>query len=143
MYSGTYNRWFIGEKCYQNQFVLKVKDKLVCQCRHACRNCSFLVTANRKQECFKKFCTYCNKLQLSGNFCYVAPLKPRKLTDRFMYIFLDTECTGDLEIGDATVEHVPNLIYAQQMCSKYEAVDDLIVDLNSVENVPTFSGRTL
>jgi hypothetical protein len=49
----------------------------------------FLVTANKKHNCFKKFCTYCNKLQHSGHFCYVATLKPSKLTDRFMYVFFD------------------------------------------------------
>ena len=25
-------------------------------------------------------------------------------------------------------EHIPNLVYAQQMCSNYEAVDDFSVD---------------
>jgi len=42
----------------------------------------------------------------------VAPLKPRKLTDRFMYGFFDTECTQDLEKCDGFFEHFPNL-----MCS--------------------------
>ena len=97
-YCGTCNRWFLSAKCFQNHFVLKVKGKLVCQWRQVCRNCSFLVTCNNKHECFKKFCTNCNKLQPSGHFCYVVPLKPSKLTDRFLYVFFDTECTNDLKI---------------------------------------------
>ena len=32
-----------------------------------------------------------------GHFCYVAPLKPSKLTGRFLHVFFDTECTQDLE----------------------------------------------
>jgi len=45
-----------------------------------------------------------------------------------MYVFFDTECTQDLEKYDGSFEHNPNLICAQQMCSKCEAVDDLNVD---------------
>jgi len=77
---------------------------------------------------FKRFCSNCNKLQPSGHFCYVSPLKPSKLTNRFLYVFFDTECTQGLERCDGSFEHIPNLICAQQMCSKSEAVDDLSVD---------------
>ena len=42
-----------------------------------------------------------------------------------MYVFFDTECTQYLEKHDGTSEHIPNLICAQQICSKCEAVDDL------------------
>jgi hypothetical protein len=73
----------------------------------------FLVTDDSMHGRFKKFCTYCNKKQLSGHFCYVAPLKRSKLSDRFMYIFFDTECTQDLEMCGGSFEHVPNLICAQ------------------------------
>jgi hypothetical protein len=45
-----------------------------------------------------------------------------------MYVFFDTECTQDLAKCDGSFEHIPNLICAQQMCSKCEAVDDLNVD---------------
>jgi len=58
----------------------------------------------------------------------VAPLKPSNLTDRFMYVFFDTECTQDFEQHDGSFERIPKLIFAQQMCSKCEAVDDLSVD---------------
>ena len=60
-YSCTCNRWFLSEKCFQNHLILKVKRKLVCQWRQVCRNCSYLVTSDLKHECFKKFCTLCNK----------------------------------------------------------------------------------
>ena len=83
-YCVTCKRWFLSEKSFQNHLVLKVKGKIVCQWRHVCRNCSFVVTCNNKHECFKKFCTNCKKLQTSVHFCYVAPLKPRKLADRFL-----------------------------------------------------------
>jgi hypothetical protein len=117
-YCATCNRWFLSDKCFQNHVTLKVKGKLVCQWRQICRNCSYLVTLDNKHECFKKFCKYCYKNQPSGHFCYVAPLKPSKLSDRFLYIFFYTECTQDLEKHDGAFVHVPNLICAQQMCSK-------------------------
>jgi len=34
-FCGTYNRWFLSEKCFQNHLVLKVKGKVVCQCRQS------------------------------------------------------------------------------------------------------------
>jgi len=77
---------------------------------------------------FKRFCSNCNKLQPSDHFCYVAPLIPSKLTNRFLYVFFDTECTQDLERCDESFEHIPNLICAQLLCFKCEAVDDLSVD---------------
>jgi len=127
-YCATCNTWFLSEKCFQNILTLKVKGKLVCQWRQVCRNCSFTVTGDNKHECFKRFCNYCNKKQLSDHFCCVAPLKPNKLTDRFMYVFFDTECTQDFQKHRGSFDHIPNLICAQQMCSKCEAVDDLSVD---------------
>ena len=58
----------------------------------------------------------------------MVPLKPSKLSDKFLYVFFDTECTQDLEKGDGTFKLVPNLICAQQMCCKCEAMDDLNFD---------------
>ena len=123
-YGATCNRWFLSKKWFQNHLNQKVKGMLVCQWRQVCRNCSFTVTGDNKHEYFKIFCNNCNKKQPSGHFFYVSPLKPSKLTNRFMYVFIDTECTQDYEKHDGSFEHFPNLICAQQMCSKYEAVDD-------------------
>ena len=116
-YCATCNRWFLSEKCFQNHLTLKVKGKLVCQWRQICRNCSFTVTSDSKHECFKKFCNYCYKNQPSGHFCYVAPLKPRKLSDRFLYVFFDTECTQDLERHDGSFVHVTNLTCSANVVS--------------------------
>jgi hypothetical protein len=127
-YCATCNRWILSEKCFQNHLIFRVKGKLVCQWRQVCRNCNFLVTSDNKHECFKRFCSNCNKLQPSGHFRYVAPLKPSKLTNRFLYVFLDTQCTQDLERCVGLLNISLTLICGQQMCSKYEAVDDLSVD---------------
>jgi hypothetical protein len=124
----TCNRSFLSEKCFQNPLNLKVKRKLVCQWRQVCRNCNFLITTDSKHECFKKFCTYCNKKQPSSHLCYMAPPKPSKLSDRFMYVLFDTECTQDLERHEGSFEYVPNLICAQQVCSKCETIKDNNVD---------------
>jgi len=66
------------------------------------------MTSDSKHECFKKFCTFCNKKQPSGHLCYVAPLKPNKLSNKYLYVFFDTECTQDLEKCDGSWE--PKLI---------------------------------
>ena len=58
----------------------------------------------------------------------MAPLKPSKLSDTFLYVFFDTECTQDLERHDGSFVQLPNLICSQQMCSKCAAVDDMNVD---------------
>jgi hypothetical protein len=99
-YCGTCNRHFLSETCFRNHVTLKVKGKLVRQWRQVCRHCSYLVTSDNKHDCFKKFCTFCNKKQPSGHSCYMAPLKPSKLSNRYMYVFFDTECTQDLEKRD-------------------------------------------
>ena len=119
---------FSVRNVFKNHLVLRVKGKLVCQWRQVCRNCNFLLTSENKYECFIRFCSNCNKLQPSGHFCYVAPLKPSKLINRFLYVFFDTECTQDLQRCDGPFEYIPNLIYAQKFCSKCEAVDDISVD---------------
>ena len=56
----------------------------------------------KKHECGKRYCNYCNKTQALGHYCYVAPLKPSKLSDKYMYVFSDTECTQDLEKLDGS-----------------------------------------
>ena len=127
-YCGTCNRTFLSEKCFQNHLTLRVKDKLVCQWRQVCRNCNFSITTDFKHECFKNFCTYCNKKQPSGHFCYVAPLKPSRHSNKYMFVFFDTECIQYLDKCDGSFEHVPNLLCAQQMCSKCETYEDMNID---------------
>jgi hypothetical protein len=79
-YCAACNRIFPSEKCFQNHLILRVKGKLVYQWRQICRNCSFVVTAGNKHECSKKFCNMCNKIKPSGHLCYMAPLKPSRLS---------------------------------------------------------------
>ena len=117
-YCATCNRWFLSQNCFQNHLTLKAKGKLVCQWREVWRNCSYLVTLDTKNECFKKFCNYCYKNQPGGHFCYMAALKPSKLSDRVFYVFFDAECTQDHERHNGSFVHVSNFICAQQMCSK-------------------------
>ena len=40
-----------------------------------------------------------------------------------MYVFFDTERTQDLARDDGSFRHIPNLICAQQMCCKCQAVE--------------------
>jgi len=58
----------------------------------------------------------------------VAPVKRSKLSNKYVFVFFDTECTQDLEKRDGSFERVPNLICAPQMSCKWEAVEDVNVD---------------
>jgi hypothetical protein len=122
---GTCNRWFLSEKCFQNHLVQKEKGSLVCQWKQICRKCNFSVTGDSRHECGKKVCTYCNKKQPLGHYCYVALLLPTKLSNKYLYVFFDTECTQDVEKLDGAFLHTPNLICAQQMCSVCQDEDDM------------------
>jgi len=53
---------------------------------------------------------------------------PNRLPDKYMFVFFVTEYTQDLEKCEGSFEHVPNVICAQQMCSKYEAIQDMNID---------------
>jgi hypothetical protein len=88
----------------------------------------FFVTTYSKQDCGKKFCTYCKKKQPFGHFCYVAPLKATNLSEKYIYVCFVTERTQDLETHDGPFEHVPNIIFAQQMYYKCVTMDDMNVD---------------
>jgi hypothetical protein len=105
----TCNKSFLSEKRFQNHLILKVKGKIMRQWRQVCRNCTFLVTCDSKHECFKR---PCNKKQPAGHLCYMAALKPNKFSDKFVFVFFDTECTQDLERHEGSFEYVPNLICA-------------------------------
>ena len=54
----TCTRRFLSKKRFRSHLTLKVKGNLVCQWRKVCRNCSYTVTIDSKDECFKKFCNY-------------------------------------------------------------------------------------
>jgi hypothetical protein len=89
-YCGTCNRWFLSEKCFQNLTQSERQASLSVE--------TSMSTFGSKYECFKKFCNICNKKQSSGHFCYVAPLKTSKLSDKFMYVFFDTEYTRPCKV---------------------------------------------
>jgi hypothetical protein len=113
----------------------------VCHWRQGCRNCSYLVTSDFKHECLKKFCDFYKKKQPSGHLCCVAQLKPNNLSNQYLYVFFDTECTQDLENRDGSLEHVPNFICAQQMCCKCEAMVDVNVDCDQWKTCPLVMAR--
>jgi len=85
-----------------------------------------LVTSDSKHECYKKFCTFCNKKQPSGHLCYVAPLKPSKLSNKYFTFSL-------IRNAHKTLKSVMGLLSmfrtsCAQMCSKCETVDDVNVN---------------
>ena len=83
-YCSRCNRYFLSEKCFQNNLTLRLKSKLVCQWKHVRRKCSYLAIDDSKQECNKRFCIICNKKQPFGHFCYLVSLTSNKLPDNYM-----------------------------------------------------------
>jgi hypothetical protein len=114
-----------------------MKGKLVCQWRQVCRK---LVTGDSKHECDKRLRNSCNQKQPSDHYCYVAPLKPSKLSDKYMYVFFERSVhktfksvMGLLNIfqttyvlGKCVLSVLPWVIW--------------IPTVNNVENVPMCSG---
>jgi hypothetical protein len=70
---------------WQASFDNHLKGKTIVQRREVCLSCTFTVTNYSKHECFKWYFYYSNKKQISCNFCYVAPMKPSKLTGLCMF----------------------------------------------------------
>jgi hypothetical protein len=65
------NKIFLKEECYWNRETS----------RENCVNvCSQIITSDLKHECFKWFCSICNKNQPSGHFRYMSPLNPARLS---------------------------------------------------------------
>jgi len=100
------------------------KGKLVCQLRQVCRNCSYLVTADTKPECSKKFCNF---LKIKSNF--------QATFATWLHINLASFCTcSSIRSAHKTMKIVMGLLsmfrnsYVRSMCSRCETVDDLSVD---------------
>ena len=118
----------------------------MCQWRQVCRNYNFSITTDFKYECFMKFCTYGNKKQHSGHYCYVVLLKLSRLSNRYMFVFYDMEFSQDLERSDGFFENVPKLrtSYALSKCvQSVKSLRILISIANNVASVCTSSGMTL
>jgi len=49
-------------------------------------------------------------------------------SDKVLYVFYDFETTQDTKWGDASYEHVPNLVCMQQFCAVCEDDPDMDVD---------------
>jgi hypothetical protein len=53
-------------------------------------------------------------------------IAPRR--DKVLYVFYDFETAQDTKCGDASYEHVPNLVCVQQSCAVWEDDPDMDVD---------------
>ena len=78
-----------------------------------------------KNECYKRFCSNCLENKDIGHLCYMRPLKDTLLaaSDEVLYVFHDIETTQNTEYKDESKIHVPNLVCAQQFCSRCENLE--------------------
>ena len=122
----TCNRSFLSDTCFQNHLTLRGKGKLVCAWKKICKTWSPCYI-NRKHECFKRFCNVCNKLRPTGHFCNMSPLKPSKLSNKYMYVFYDIECSEDLKRNQGSL-NMYRIFSAPSRCPKCESNEDLNID---------------
>ena len=139
-YCSTCNRYFLSEKCFKNHLNLKVKNKLGCQWRQVCLNCSYLVTGDSKHECNKRFCTNCNKKQPSSHFCYVAPLTASKLSKKYIYAFFIGSVRKTLP-GITGLSDIFRISYVLSNCVLNVKPWTIWNSVNSVVSVSTCFGR--
>ena len=63
------------------------------------------------------FFSHCLKNRDLGHHCYMSPLSEKSpRSDKVLYVFYDFETTQDTKCGDASYEHVPNLVC---VCSNF------------------------
>jgi len=79
-----------------------------------------------KHECYKRFCGKCKENKVIGHLCYMITLKGTSFpaSDKVLYVLHDIETTQNTEYKDESKLHVPNLVCAQQFCSRCEDVED-------------------
>ena len=83
----------------------------------------------REHECNKRFCSQCLRNRDFGHQCYMSPLSDKApRSDKVLYVFYDFETTQDTKCGDASYEHVPNLVCVQQFCAVCEDDPDMDLD---------------
>jgi len=103
---GSWVRYFISS------LTLKVNDKLVCQWRQVCRNCSFTGTRDSKHECWKRFCNYCIPKQHSGHFATMLHWSLASWQNCFWMFFWYGEHTRPWK-HNGTFEHIPSLVLSR------------------------------
>jgi len=79
-----------------------------------------------KHECYKRFCSNYQENKDIGHLCYMRPLKDTlpAASDKVLYVFYDIETMQNTEYEEQSKLHVPNLVCAQQFCSRCEDVED-------------------
>ena len=113
--------------------------KRIFQWSHVRGNCTLTVTCVSKHESFKRFCNYCNKIQTSGHVCYVAPLLASWQTGSCMFSLLrSAHRTLKSTMGPLSIFRNS---FSQQICSKCEAVDQFVSNVNIVLSVTMCLGH--
>jgi len=117
------HRHFRSPTCFANHKQSTSTQKSVCERKRRCEKCGgWQVATSAKHECFKRFCSKCKENKDIGHLCYMRPLKDTlpAASDKVLYVFYDIETTQNTEYEDESKLHVPNLVTAQQFCSRCE-----------------------
>jgi len=105
------NRNFRSRSYFEKHKTNKLEGKnTVCEKGRNCPVCKACVT-RKNQECFKPYCSKCNKNMEINHLCYMQPLKNELLSaDDVLFLFYDFETTQDKKISETARVHVPILV---------------------------------
>jgi len=114
------NRSFRSRSCFEKHKTNKLGGKTVCEKVRNCPVCNVCVT-RKNHECFKPFCSNCNKNMEINHLCYMQPLKNVvPSADNVLFVFYDFETTQDTKISETARVHVPILVCLQEFCTACE-----------------------
>ena len=118
-------RNFLSERCFTNHKTegsYKTKNKKICNLIKMCTVCHKVFHIHRgKHECGVFYCKYCRMRHSRNSLCFMKPTvsSTRAKDKKYLYVFYDLETRQEdtYKNHPTTLEHVPNLCIAQQVCS--------------------------
>jgi len=120
------HRHFRSHACFANQKQCTSTQKSVCERKWRCEKCGGQAATSAKHECYKSFCGNCQENKDIGHLCYMRQLNDTlpPASYKVLYVFYDIETTQNTEYADESKLHVPNLVCAQQFCSRCDDAED-------------------
>lgn len=102
---------FLNASCFANH-----KQNRVCDTYRRCTACGVIHARSVTHECGSTFCRRCNVYHQRGAGCFIAKVKPAKVTPYRLVIY-DMETSQDKELNPAKFEHEVNFISSNTICA--------------------------
>jgi hypothetical protein len=99
------NRQFRSCACFDRHKTNKLGKKTICEKKRNCTICNRLIT-DKRNECFKPFCTICQQNREIGHFYFMQLLKNKLPRSDVLFVFYDFETTEDTKFSENATEHI-------------------------------------